>query len=34
MNSIRADIEYLGKRIAFRKLDSLLEDELIANWCK
>ena len=27
-----ADTEYLGKQVAFRKLDSLFEDELIANW--
>ena len=31
---LHADIEYLGKQVAFRKLDSLFEDELIANWCK
>ena len=26
------DIEYLGKQVAFRKLESLFEDELIAHW--
>jgi predicted AAA+ superfamily ATPase len=27
-----ADVEYLGKQVAFRKLESLCEDELLANW--
>ena len=29
---LHTDIEYLGKQVAFRKLESLLNDELIANW--
>ena len=29
---LNADIEYLGKQVAFRKLESLFEDELIAHW--
>jgi hypothetical protein len=29
---LNADVDYLGKQVAFRKLESLCEDELIANW--
>ena len=29
---LNADVEYLGKQVAFRKLESLCEGELIANW--
>jgi hypothetical protein len=29
---LNADVEYPGKQVAFRKLESLCEGELIANW--
>lgn len=29
---LNADVEYLGKQVAFRRLDSLSKDKLIENW--